>query len=170
MAFVFRHFVCILTIVKQRQVPTIEEAQNTPGALLWKASKLWQNHMHGAVTGLGLSSTNVIVLSNILRLELEGKKITQASLAVLCSVDKMTVSTIVRALTAKGFIERKVIASDKRGLELSLTPEGQEVGKKALERITQAHEQFFASLGDEDVARLAEDLSKLIEARGNATK
>jgi DNA-binding MarR family transcriptional regulator len=149
---------------------TIEETQKLPGALLWRASKLWQNSMHSELTGLNLSSTNAIVLSNILRLELEGTKITQAGLADLCGVDRMTASTILRSLTDKGFVERKVYMTDKRSLELSLTDKGREVAYEALRRIAIVHQQFFETIDSTELSKLADSLFKLIEAKATETK
>lgn len=143
---------------------SIEETQQLPGALLWRASKLWQNHMHGALADLGLSSTNSMVLSNMLRLERENQKITQARIALLCNTDRMTISTILRALTNKGLVERKVDEADKRHLELLLTPDGRELAYAALERIAEIHENFFKSVSAEEIAQLSTQLSRLLEA------
>lgn len=141
---------------------SIEDTQKLPGALLWRVSKLWQSTMHGTLTGLGLSSTNAIVLSNILRLELEGKDVTQSQLAALCSVDRMTASTILRALEAKGFIERKVHGADKRSIELTLTSEGRTVAHEALRRVSDVHQKFFELIDDEQLRQLTTGLSELL--------
>ena len=144
-------------------VLSIEDTLKLPGALLWRASKLWQSNLHAALADLGLSSTNAVVLSNILHLELEHKKITQARLAALCSMDRMTASTILRALTEKGFIERKIRHTDKRGFELSLTHQGREVAHEALRRIATVHQKFFDPIDKEELAQLTAGLSKLLD-------
>lgn len=142
---------------------SIEDTKRLPGALLWRASKLWQNNLHIALADLGLSSTNAMVLSNILRLELENKEITQARLAALCSVDRMTASTILRSLIKKGYIEREVHTIDKRGFELSLTHKGRDTAYKALHRIADVHQKFFESIDDKVLVQLTDSLSKLLD-------
>jgi len=149
------------------QIPPLEETQRLPGALLWRTSKLWQNHMHAALTDLGLSSTNSMVLSNMLRLEREHQKITQAQVALLCGTDRMTISTILRTLTSKGLVERKADEADKRHLELQLTPEGRELAYEALERIAEVHENFFQSLSGQETAQLAAHLSQLLDSNSS---
>lgn len=146
------------------KILSIEETQNLPGALLWRASKLWQNHMHNSLANLGLSSTNSMVLSNMLHLEQEDQKITQASIALLCNTDRMTISTIVRTLMSKGLVERKVDEADKRHLELQLTPDGRELAYEALERITEMHENFFKTLSQEKTTQLSTQLLHLLRA------
>lgn len=148
-------------------IPSIEETQKLPGALLWRTSKLWQNHMHAALTDLGLSSTNSMVLSNMLRLEREHQKITQAQVALLCNTDRMTISTILRTLTSKGLVERKVDETDKRHLTLELTPDGRELAYEALERIAEIHDNFFKSFTNEESAQLVAQLSRLLEANSD---
>lgn len=139
-----------------------------PGALLWRASKLWQNQMHAALADLGLSSTNSMVLSNMLHMEREDQKIAQASLALVCNTDRMTISTIIRTLMAKGLVERKVDESDKRHLELLLTPDGRELAYEAVERITEMHENFFKSVSQEDLAQLSAQLLHLLKANNES--
>ncbi len=148
----------------EHSIPTIEDTLKLPGALLWRASKLWQNAMHSTLTDLGLSSTNAIVLSNILRLELEHKKVTQGGLADLCGIDRMTASTILRTLIEKGFITRKVDQADKRIFELSLTDEGRIIAREALRRIAVMHQKFFESIDAKNLAQLVDSLSMLLDS------
>lgn len=144
-------------------IQSIEETQRLPGALLWRLSKLWQNHMHAALADLGLASTNSLVLSNMLRLEREHEKITQAQIATLCNIDRMTMSTILRTLTSKGLVERKMDETDRRHLELLLTPEGRELAYEALKRIVEVHEKFFKSINETEEAQLTAYLSQLLD-------
>lgn len=147
---------------------TTDTVLKRPGALLWRASKLWQSNMHMVLTDLGLSSTNAIVLSNILRFELDGKKTTQAQLASFCSIDRMTMSTLLRSLIAKEFVERKVCQEDRRLFELSLTDKGREAAHEALQRIDNVHRDFFGVLDDRGLENLTNGLSELLKMRHEA--
>ncbi len=143
---------------------TIDKAQRLPGVLLWQASKLWQQALNAAVKSFGLSSTNAIILCNILHLSLEERSITQVDIAKLSGVDAMTASQSLRVLERQGYIVRDTNATDKRANQLALTSRGDAVAKAALEAIAVAHQAFFRELiADGSAQSLADSLEKLLQ-------
>lgn len=144
-------------------VLNIQEASDLPGVLLWNAAKLWQKHVYIAVAPLGLSSTNAVILVNLLHLLLEKKRISQAAVAELSNVDIMTTSNALRTLENKGLVVRTPDATDRRFNILTLTPIGHETAIKALHLIAMAHQRFFNVIAS-DQTKLSELLSRLLQA------
>jgi DNA-binding MarR family transcriptional regulator len=127
---------------------TIEQAQQLPGVLLWHTSKLWQQTLNRALATAQLSSTNAIILSNLLHLSLEHKQTTQAEIARLSGVDLMTTSTALRTLERKGFVARTASSTDKRANRVKLTPLGKKTAYTTLMIIAVTHQAFFKTLAD----------------------
>ncbi len=152
------------------KVMNIEETRKLPGVLLWNVSKLWQQQLKGALEGIGLSSTNAIILSNMLHLEVERQRVSQGILAELSNVDLMTTSNALRTLQKKGFINRNTDPQDKRAYTLSLTPKGRQTAYQALRRIADSHQHFFADISDQEVAGLITNLTALLEKRQMRSK
>lgn len=144
------------------QVFSIAEAQQLPGPLLWHASKLWQHKLNLALKPLRLSSTNAVILSNLLHLTLEKKAANQVVLARLSGVDPMTTSTAIRALERKGYIDRVTDRTDKRAMQLQLTSLGEQAAHKALEVIAHTHVQFFSPLEQDERQAFIASLQKII--------
>ncbi len=144
------------------RVFSIAEAQQLPGPLLWHTSKLWQQTLNVALKPLSLSSTNAVILSNLLHLTVESKAATQVVLARLSGVDAMTTSTAIRGLERKGYISRAADHADKRALQLQLTPLGEQTAYKALEIIAYTHVRFFSPLEDDERQKLITSLQKLL--------
>lgn len=122
------------------------EAEKIPGYLLWQVSKLWQRKLNAALSDLGLSSTQAVILMNVPRLNQEQRTVTQMLLAEVTKVDRMTVSQSIRSLERKGLIRRVVASTNKRAYHVELTEGGSISAKQALQRIITAHEAFFQPL------------------------
>lgn len=122
------------------------EAEKIPGYLLWQVSKLWQRKLNAALSDLGLSSTQAVILMNVPRLNQEQRTVTQMLLAEVTKVDRMTVSQSIRSLERKGLIRRVVASTNKRAYHVELTEGGSISAKQALQRIITAHEALFQPL------------------------
>lgn len=126
------------------------EAEKIPGYLLWRVSRLWQRKLNSALTDLKLSSTQAIILINVPRLNQENKVVTQMLLAEVTLIDRMTLSQSIRTLERKGLIKRVVPANNKRAYHVELTASGKDISMLAVQRIIAAHQQFFASLAQNE--------------------
>ena len=120
-----------------------ENAERIPGFLLWQVSKLWQRHLNAALKDLRLSSTQAIILGNIVRMSGQKKVVTQKALSEVTKVDPMTTSQAMRTLEKKKLIKRVVSKDDKRAFSILPTTQGVRVTMEALQRIAEAHENFF---------------------------
>jgi len=149
-----------MTVLSSRQ------ANGLPGVLLWNVAKLWQKHVHTAVAPLGLSSTNAVILVNILHLSLEEQRISQTAAAELSNVDVMTTSSALRTLEKKQLVVRTMDTSDRRSNVLALTAQGRETALAAVDRLAHAHQQFFSVISSEQ-AHFSATLSLLLQKHGH---
>lgn len=139
------------------------EAETIPGFLLWQVSKLWQRHLTLALQDLKLPSTQAVILANVLRFTEEGRPVTQAGLAEVAKVDRMTASQSLQSLELKGYVTRKTSPRDRRANRVSLTTEGRRVALEAIKRLAATHTAFFSPLAGETKA-VVNYLQQLIEA------
>lgn len=143
-----------------------ENAERIPGFLLWQVSKLWQRRLNSALKELRLSSTQAIILGNIVRLTGQKKKVTQIALSEATKIDPMTTSQAIRTLEKKKLIKRVVAKEDKRAFFVLPTRLGERVTLKALQKIVEAHEAFFKPL-EATVDSFSADLQKLINSNNS---
>ena len=108
------------------------EAESIPGFLLWQVSKLWQRHLTIALQDLKLPSTQAVILANVFRFTEEGRPVTQADLAEVAKVDRMTASQSLQSLELKGYITRKMSPGDRRTNRVLLTMKGRRIALEAL--------------------------------------
>ncbi len=139
-----------------------ESAEKIPGFLLWQVSKLWQRYLNSVLEELSLSSTQAIILGNIVRLTGNKKDVTQIMLSEITKVDPMTTSQAIRTLERKKLIKRITSKVDKRAFYVLPTPKGVEVTMQALQRIVRAHEAFFKPL-EKEIDAFSASLQKLIK-------
>lgn len=122
------------------------EAENVPGFLLWQVSKLWQRQLNASLKDLKLTSTQAVILGNVMRFTQQGRGVTQIMLSQFTKVDVMTTSTAIRSLERKGLITRNVPTSNKRAYSVTLTSNGERIAKLVLQSFVQAHTDFFRAL------------------------
>ena len=139
------------------------EAETIPGFLLWQVSKLWQRHLTIALEDLKLPSTQAVILANVLRFTEERRPVTQADLAEVAKVDRMTASQSLQSLELKGYITRKASPGDRRTNRVLLTTKGRRIALEAIKRLAATHNAFFSPLrGETDV--IVSYLQQLIHA------
>jgi DNA-binding MarR family transcriptional regulator len=139
-----------------------ENAERIPGFLLWQVSKLWQRYLNEALEDLNISSTQAVILGNIVRWVRMDKDVTQIMLSEQTKIDPMTTSQAIRTLEKKELIIREPSKEDKRAYHVQPTPKGIEVMDQALQRFVRAHEAFFEPLKG-DLEAFAAQLRQLIE-------
>ena len=86
--------------------------------------------------------------------EQEEAKVTISEISKNLSIASPTVTELVKVLTKKGYLERKVNEKDKRFVEVALT----DTGKKIVEDITQYYNDLFSGL----VEKLGTEQSDLL--------
>lgn len=85
-----------------------------------------------------------------------------SELARAMDVHQSTASNLVRALLERGYVQADKGGTDRRAVQLKLLPAGRAVLKKAPAPLSGVLPQALAALDAETLARLDEDLARLI--------
>jgi DNA-binding MarR family transcriptional regulator len=125
-----------------------EQADDSPGFLLWQLTNLWQQRIRSALTPLGITHVQFVLLASVAWLEDSGKLVSQAFLSRHAHTDVMMTSQVVRTLEEKGLLTRAVHPTDTRARAVSLTAEGRKVAQQAFTVVETVDEQFFLGLGE----------------------
>ncbi|MFJ1969514.1 MarR family winged helix-turn-helix transcriptional regulator [Streptomyces sp. NPDC087903] len=115
----------------------------SPGFLLWHATLRWQRAMAAALTPLGLTHVQFVLLACTWWLNREGDQPNQLALARQAGTDVKMTSQVLRALETKGLIEREVDPADTRAKRLRVTDAGAELAPRAIAAVEQADADFF---------------------------
>ncbi|HEX5379784.1 MAG TPA: MarR family transcriptional regulator [Phenylobacterium sp.] len=76
---------------------------------------------------------------------------TMKELSSFTSIDRTTLTRMIDQLVAVGWVTREHAVRDRRQVVLGLTPEGMDVGRSAVDLLTEANRQAAASLSDHDL-------------------
>ncbi len=114
-----------------RRSPPITTASTAlgPGALagfaLWREAMAWQREVNRVLRSSGLTHTQVLVLS-ALDAATKGDEgaASQSAIARAAGLDKVTVSAVVRALDARGLVDRNITLGDARAWRVIITRKG----------------------------------------------
>jgi DNA-binding MarR family transcriptional regulator len=136
-------------------------AAQSPGLALWHVTNRWQAAMRAALAPHDLTHVQYVLLACLVWLHASDprRNLTQVELAGFASTDVMMTSQVVRALEAKGLIERPRHPSDGRARVLRATPSGIRTARSATRDVEATDGSFFGPLPDID--RFTADLSRL---------
>lgn len=143
-----------------KKVSQFEGPEKSPGFLLWQVSTRWRRQIEGALTTLGLTHPQFVLLASVGWLTRNHSEVTQADLARHCGFDITMTSQILRNLEKKGFIERQKREGDERSKFPHLTKQGAALVEQALPLVESVDHIFFNKLGF-DVGKYVEILQKL---------
>jgi DNA-binding MarR family transcriptional regulator len=147
-------------------VSRFEEADESPGFLLWQLTNLWQHRIRSALAPLGITHVQFVLLASAAWFENSEKLMTQAVLARHAHTDIMMTSQVLRTLEEKGLLTRAVHPTDTRARVVSLTTEGREVARRAFTVVETVDAAFFAELGAQ-YATFLELMRQLIKGHTN---
>lgn len=136
-----------------------EDAQDSPGLLLWQVTNRWQAAQRAALKPVGLTHVQFVLLASLSWLDVEGP-VTQRRLADHTSTDAMMTSQVLRALEGRGLVLREPHPDDKRARALTVTAEGRALADRAVAVVEACDRAFFSAVGD-DVGRLSGLLRRL---------
>jgi DNA-binding MarR family transcriptional regulator len=142
-----------------------ENADDSPGFLLWQLTNLWQQAIHAALAPLGLTHVQFVLLASLGWLEKSEEAISQAKLARHAHTDVMMTSQVLRALEAKGLCQRTAHPNDARALRVMLTEEGRRMVEQSVPVVEAADARFFAGLGEQG-KQFARMMGQLIAENG----
>lgn len=86
------------------------------------------------------------------------------NLATLLDVTPGNLTGILDRLEAAGLIQRERDPQDRRGWQLSLTPEGQKLYRKAVPSTRTQVQEMFAGLAPQEIATLHDLASRLLSS------
>jgi len=130
-------------------------AEESPGLLLWQVTNRWQAAQRAALKPFGLTHVQFVLLASLTWLQEDGP-ITQKRLAEHAATDPMMTSQVLRALAARGLVERATHPDDGRARAVSATAEGRALANRAVVAVEACDDTFFGSLGAELVRLLGE--------------
>jgi MarR family transcriptional regulator, lower aerobic nicotinate degradation pathway regulator len=142
--------------------------QRSPGHLIRRCLQL-----HGAMfaehtDGYGITSPQWAAI----RALHECPGVEQAKLAELIAYDRSTIGTMLDRLEAKGLVERRSDAADRRLKRLHLTAAGAALFDALHQRVRSVSSRFVAPLSKKETELLLSLLERLLDAgeRGNSVE
>ncbi|WP_445182200.1 MarR family winged helix-turn-helix transcriptional regulator [Pseudonocardia sp. Cha107L01] len=127
---------------------------DSPGFLLWHATLRWQRDIAAALTPLGLTHVQFVLLACAWWLNGQGEHPNQLALARQAGTDVKMTSQVLRALENKGLIEREVDPADTRAKRLRVTDSGTVLAPRAIAAVEQVDARFFQPVAVGEVVAL----------------
>lgn len=124
------------------------DATASPGLLLWQVTNAWQAAQRAALRPFDLTHVQFVLLA-CLSWQQDEQPLTQRRLAEHARTDPMMTSQVLRALEAKGLIQRPPHPTDARARALIATPAGLELASRANAAVEQVDRDYFSPLGDD---------------------
>jgi DNA-binding MarR family transcriptional regulator len=143
----------------RRLASEFDDADASPGLLLWRVTNAWQAAQRAALTPFDLTHVQFVLLASLTWLDSE-EPVTQRELAELAGTDPMMTSQVLRALESKGLVVRGSHPHDARARALEVTDAGAELANRANIAVEATDRDYFGRLGD-DVAGFADALRRL---------
>ncbi|MDQ0802200.1 MarR family winged helix-turn-helix transcriptional regulator [Arthrobacter sp. SLBN-112] len=131
----------------------------SPGFLLWHATLRWQRDIAAALAPLDLTHVQFVLLACAWWLNGQGEHPNQLALARQAGTDVKMASQVLRALEAKGLIEREVDPADTRAKRLRVTDAGAELAPLAIAAVELADANFFEPVPVDDALSLLRRLA-----------
>ncbi|MEU7414717.1 MarR family winged helix-turn-helix transcriptional regulator [Streptomyces sp. NPDC042638] len=132
---------------------------DSPGFLLWHATLRWQREITAALGPLDLTHVQFVLLACTWWLNTHGTHPNQLALARQAGTDVKMTSQVLRALEAKGLIEREVDPADTRAKRLRVTGVGAELAPRAIAAVEDVDARFFRQVGHDDAVTLLSRLA-----------
>ncbi|MFI7002628.1 MarR family winged helix-turn-helix transcriptional regulator [Nocardia sp. NPDC050175] len=137
-----------------------EQADESPGLLLWQVTNRWQAAQRAALAPFDLTHVQFVLLASLTYLAAAGDPVMQRDLAAHAATDPMMTSQVVRALEQKGLVERRDHPSDRRAKSLVPTEAGAALANRAVVVVEACDREFFGPLGAR-IGQFATDLRNL---------
>lgn len=123
---------------------SFKKPEDSPGFLLWRLTNQWQRMQRQALSKLGITHGQFVIMAGILWLSHNSaEEVSQNKVAQFIKIDKMSMSDLTAALLNKKLIERQQNESDKRAYTLKLTARGHELVKQAIPIVEGIDASFF---------------------------
>ena|SRR5215831_3587244 len=115
--------------------------------MVWRLSMKWRAAVDRAVAPFGLTHAQYVLLATLYGLSLRGARPKQRELAEATGLEPVYVSRLARALEDSHLIVRTEAAADPRAVEITLTPQGEQVIVLAVDAVRRLHEELLEPIG-----------------------
>jgi len=132
----------------------------SPGFLLWHATLRWQREIARALTPLGLTHVQFVLLACAWWLNQQGEEPSQVALAAFAGTDVKMTSQVIRSLERKGLVERDVDVSDTRARRLRVSRQGARLAPRAIATVEKVDADFFEGVRPDSALRLLRSLAR----------
>lgn len=133
--------------VPWKKISHFEGPEQSPGFLLWQVSTQWRRQIESALTTLGITHPQFVLLASIGWLTRNDTDISQVELARHCSTDINMTSQVLRSLEQKGYIKRFQREGNERSKFPRITEKGALLIEKAIPLVEAVDQKFFEKLG-----------------------
>ncbi len=123
-----------------------ENAEDSPGFLLWQTTITWQRHIKKALAPYNISHAQFVILAMVQWFDEHQEESTQINIARLSKLDKMTVSQSLKKLASMELATREEHQQDTRAKKVTLTQTGKELIRDLVPVVEGVDEQFFRTL------------------------
>lgn len=135
-----------------------KESPDTTIFSLLHAAQALEDKLEETLNKVGLSTPKYSVLNE---LSSAGSPLSLSDLAARLSCVRSNMTQLVDRLEGDGLVKRVDDPSDRRGVKAAITAEGQARHSAGAAEVARLHEDFAASVGDEDRAALKRMLMAL---------
>ncbi|MFG2334265.1 MarR family winged helix-turn-helix transcriptional regulator [Streptomyces sp. NPDC048604] len=139
----------------------------TAGFLVWRLSMKWRVAVDRAVAPLGMTHAQYALMASLYGMGRSGLRPSQRELADRTGLEPLYVSKLARALESAGLVARTRDPSDPRAMQLSLTEQGRDVTRRAIQVVQGLLDQLLEPLGGQDSPRTRQftrELAILLDA------
>lgn len=134
----------------------------SPGLLLWQITTTWQRAIKKALEPYEITHPQFTLMAILLWLEENNQAPTQATLAQISKLDKMTISQALKPLISNGYLKRREHPMDTRAKLVTLTVEGKRLTTHLVSIVESIDRDLFCSIDETDQGQLIEILNKII--------
>lgn len=119
---------------------------DSPGFLLWQVTNGWQAAQRAALAPFGITHVQFVLLAS-LTWHGSDEPVTQRALADHARTDPMMTSQVVRALEARGLVDRGPHPTDARARAVRATDDGRALANAAVAAVEDVDTRYFGPLG-----------------------
>lgn len=140
-----------------------EEAEDSPGFLLWQTTTTWQRLIKKSLEPFDVSHAQFVILAILLWFEQHDMDSTQVKIINWSKLDKMTVSKSLKKLETMNLVKRSEHKLDTRAKKVVLTSKGRRLIRKLVPIVEQIDEDFFGGISLNRQKSLIQILRKLVK-------
>lgn len=144
----------------EQNTPT-EQILPTLGFFLWHLVNTWQQQIDLVLKTFNLTSTQWLLLFNLVKLNEKKQETTISSLAEQLGLNQVHVSDVTSSLVKKHYVHKIKLANDKRAFRLTATADGKIAAIQANTSLIQAEKKFFYSISNNQRQQLAGFITQL---------